>query len=93
MSLFGSRSNSVDSRSNSVDSIINEFRLSDDKYSIDTSNNSANPSHKIQVNIKRIRELSIMSPSVSSSPTPENFVRKMSLQYGEYIVKKKHIKK
>ena len=87
MSTFGSRSNSIDS-------ISNEFRLSDEMIGVDASHNKTMiMSCKIKMNRKRERELSIEKPKLSASPTPEKFLQRMSQQYGEYIVKIKHIKK
>jgi hypothetical protein len=86
MSVFGSRSNSIDS-------INNDFRLSDDKPGVDVSNNATLMSCKIKIKRGRERELCVSSSPVSSSPTPEKFLRRMTQQYGEYIVKIKHIKK
>ena len=85
MSVFGSRSSSIDSLNNSN-------RNSDDSLPIlDNSNNKLLSLHNPMVP-KRRRELSF-SETVSPSPTPENFLRKMDQQYGEYVISLKNIKR
>lgn len=84
MSVFGSRSNSIDS-------LNNNSRNSNDSIVNDVSNNCILSLHNPQA-MKRRRELSF-SDNVSPSPTPENFLRKMEQQYGDYVISLKNIKR
>ena len=85
MSVFGSRSSSIDSLNNSN-------RNSEDSLPIvDNSNNRVLTLHNPNVT-KRRRELSL-SEQMSPSPTPESFLRKMDKQYGEYVISLKNIKR
>ena len=85
MSVFGSRSSSIDSLNNSN-------RNSDESIPMfDTSNNKVLSLHNPMAP-KRRRELSF-SETVSPSPTPENFLHKMHQQYGDYVISLKNIKR
>ena len=83
MSVFGSRSSSIDSLNN---------RNSDESIPMfDTSNNKVLSLHNPMA-LKRRRELSF-SETVAPSPTPESFLLKMTQQYGDYVISLKNIKR